>query len=288
MHRSKEHHSKRVLSGVAAPALALALAAAPLTVHAEAGPDLLTDPFRVSLGAFILESDVSVRLDGETDVGTDVDFNRTTKDDDDFRFRLDGQWRFGERHKLRAMYFSNTNEKSRTLDEEIVWQDETFPIGAKVKGEFEIDVVMLAYDYSFLKRDNYELFAGIGLHYTDVATSLSARVEIEGGEGGVDGSINGGGDVGLPLPVIGVGGLWSLPHDFWISGSFQLFALEIDNIDGTLTDGMVAVIWQPKPWLGIGLAYNRFDVDVDVDKNRFKGNLEWTYDGPMLFYNASF
>lgn len=287
MHRSTGHHSQRVLSGVAAPALALALAAAPLTANAEDGPDLLTDPFRVSLGAFVLESDVSVRLDGETGRGTDVDFSRGVGSNDDYRFRLDGQWRFGERHKLRAMYFSNTNDKSRTLDEEIVWQGETFPIDAKVKGEFGIDVVMLSYDYSFLKRDNYEVFAGIGLHYTDVNTSLSARVEVEGG-GGVEESIKGGGSVALPLPVIGLGGLWSLPHNFWISGSVQLFALEIDNIDGTLTDGMLAVIWQPKPWLGIGLAYNRFDVDVDVDKNRFKGNLEWTYDGPMIFYNASF
>jgi hypothetical protein len=27
---------------------------------------------------------------------------------------------------------------------------------------------------------------------------------------------------------------------------------------------------------------------VDVDKNDFNGNLDWVYDGPMVFYSASF
>ena len=30
------------------------------------------------------------------------------------------------------------------------------------------------------------------------------------------------------------------------------------------------------------------DVDVDVEKNSFDGSLDWTYEGPMIFYSASF
>jgi hypothetical protein len=29
-------------------------------------------------------------------------------------------------------------------------------------------------------------------------------------------------------------------------------------------------------------------MDVDVEKDRFDGSLDWTYSGPMLFYSASF
>ena len=45
--------------------------------------------------------------------------------------------------------------------------------------------------------------------------------------------------------------------------------------------GVLAVV-------GVGVGYERFTVDVDVDKDSFNGSLDWTYDGPMIFYNASF
>jgi len=50
----------------------------------------------------------------------------------------------------------------------------------------------------------------------------------------------------------------------------------------------VLVTWQPKKWLGVGLGYNRFSVDVDVDGDNFNGSLDWTYSGPMAFYSVSF
>ena len=68
----------------------------------------------------------------------------------------------------------------------------------------------------------------------------------------------------------------------------QYFALSIDDIDGSLQDYRGLVTWQPRKWLGVGLGYNRFTLDVDVDKDDFNGSLDWTYSGPMIFYSASF
>ena len=64
--------------------------------------------------------------------------------------------------------------------------------------------------------------------------------------------------------------------------------MSIDEYDGSLQDYRVAVVWQPGKWLGVGLGYNQFNVDVDVEKERFDGSLDWTYRGPMLFYSATF
>jgi hypothetical protein len=256
--------------------------AAPL--QAEDSPNLLENPFRFSLGSFIMESDVRVRLDGDTGRGTPVDWGRTFGGGDATRFRIDGYWRFGERHRVRGMWFNNSWDRSRTLEDEIEWNGEIYPVEARVRGEFGIDVYELAYDYSFLQRENYELTAGIGLHWTAVEAGLGIR----GSGGEVEATTKGKGSVDLPLPVIAIGGLWRLPHNFWISGMAQLFALEIDDYDGTLQDLTVALTWQPKSWVGVGIAYNYFGVDVDVDKQRFHGNLDWIYDGPMIFYNVSF
>ncbi|HEX5649723.1 MAG TPA: hypothetical protein VFX69_08715 [Steroidobacteraceae bacterium] len=66
------------------------------------------------------------------------------------------------------------------------------------------------------------------------------------------------------------------------------FALSIDQYDGSLRDYRVMSTWQPKPWAGIGIGYNGFTVDVDVDGGGFNASLDWTYDGPIIFYSASF
>jgi hypothetical protein len=36
------------------------------------------------------------------------------------------------------------------------------------------------------------------------------------------------------------------------------------------------------------LGYNQFNVDVDVDADKFNGSLNWKYNGPMAFYSVSF
>lgn len=264
---------------------AVMLMAAPAAMADEA-PDVLEDPWQLSLGSFMFDSDTEVSLNGDTQAGSDVDWENTFGGGDETRFRVDGQWRFADRHKVRFMWFNSSRSESTTLEEEINWGDETFPVSAKVDGEFDFDVYELAYEYAFLRRDTYELSGTIGLHYTELSLSLEAEAASSGGTLTAD--IKEEGSVGAPLPVIGLRGLWQLPHNFWIDAQAQFFAISIDEYDGSLQDYKVMVTWQPKKWLGIGLGYNRFAVDVDVDADRFNGSLDWTYEGPMLSYSAVF
>ena len=179
-----------------------------------------------------------------------------------------------------------SRDNSRTFDRDIEWGGDVYPVGAKVDAEFSFTVIEVAYEYAFLRRDNYELDASIGLHYTDLSSSLKAKVEASGGTLTED--ISNSASVAAPLPVFGLRGIWDLSHNFWLDATAQFFALSIDQYDGNLQDYRVLVTWQPKTWLGVGLGYNRFSIDVDVDTSNFDGSLDWTYSGPMLFYSASF
>lgn len=271
--------------GAAWACAALLLAAAPPAL-ADETPNVLKDPWQLSLGGYVVNSDTEVRLDGDTQTGTDVNWENTFGGGDVTRFRIDGQWRFSERHKARFMWFNSSRSQSTILDRDIDWGDETFPLHAKVNGEFNFDVYELAYEYAFLRRDTYELGGTIGLHYTDLSLSMAAKAAASSGTLQTD--IKKEGSVGAPLPVIGLRGLWQLPRDFWVEAHAQFFAISIDEYDGNLQDYKVMVTWQPKKWLGIGLGYNRFSVDVDVDADKFNGSLDWTYEGPMLSYSAVF
>ncbi len=252
------------------------------------GADPLGNPFHVTLGTFIVNTDTEVRVDGKLGTGTPIDFDQNFGDEgDQTRFRVDGSWRFAERHKVRAMIFSTSRSNSREFNRDIEWDDEIFPVGVKIKGEVNFDVYQVAYEYLFLKRETWELGASIGVHYTSFDTSLSATVDAGGGTGGSV-TRKADADLNAPLPVIGLHGTWGLGHDLWLDATAQVFSLSIDEYDGSLLDYRIGLVWQPKSWAGIGIGYNRFAVDVDVDTSGFKGALDWTYDGPIIYYSVTF
>jgi len=276
----------RNFGAVAALATGVLLGSSALA--ADEDPDLLTDSFQVALGTFVITSEPSVQLKGDTSNGDRVDFDEALGGGDSQRLRLDGFWRFGDtgRHKVKAIAFSMNRSNSRTFDEEIEWGGDIYPANAKINSEFTFSVIEAAYEYAFLKSDRYELDASIGLHYTSLEASLKAKAETSGGT--LTGDISNSGSVDLPLPVIGLRGMWDLTHNFWLDATAQYFALSIDEYDGNLQDYRVLVTWQPKKWLGVGFGYNLFSVDIDIEKDKFNGSLDWTYSGPMIFYSASF
>jgi hypothetical protein len=280
-------HAHTLRSGRAWVGAAVLLLGSPAVIADEA-PSLLTDTFQVALGTFIITSEPSVQLKGDTGSGDTVDFDEALGGGDSQRIRFDSFWRFGDsqRHKLKLIAFDMSRENSRTFDEEIEWGGDIYPVDARIDAEFNFTVIEAAYEYAFVKRDRYELDGSIGLHYTSMDSSLKAKAEFSGGTLTED--ISNSASADLPLPAFGLRGIWDLTHNFWLDATAQYFALSIDEFDGSLQDYRVMVTWQPKKWLGIGLGYNRFEVDVDVDKSDFEGSLDWTYSGPMIFYSASF
>lgn len=272
---------------LAAACLALgAFLATPPSLAAEA-PDLLNDRLNLSLGTFAVRTDTTVRVDGSlTDLGTPIDWEETFGEGDANRFRIDAYWRFADRHKLRALVFDSRATRNVTLDQEIEFDGEFFPVNARVDSEFGFTIYELAYEYAFMRRDRYELGASIGVHYTDLEASISGTVRTPAGSASRSASREA--SVGAPLPVVGLRGTWSLPGHFWLGASAQFFKLSVGDYDGSLQDLRVALHWQPRRWLGLGVGYNRFALDVDATAKDFTGTLDWVYEGPIVFYNVSF
>jgi hypothetical protein len=256
------------------------------TALAQDEPNLLTDPFHLAVGTFIISTEPTVQLNGETVRGDRVNFENVLGGGDASRVRLDADWRFGDsqRHKIRAIAFAMSRDRRKTIDEEVEWGGDTYPVDAELKAEIKFSVIELAYEYAFLRRDTYEVGGSFGLHYTTFDASLEAKRTSTGQSLNLSNEAS----VEAPLPVIGLRGLWKLPRDFYVDAQAQFFALSIDEYDGSIQDYRLMLTWQPKTWLGLGVGYSSFKVDVDVEKDRFDGSLDWTYNGPMIFYSASF
>ncbi len=257
------------------------------TVLMAAGPDLLKNPFYVSLGTFIVNTDTKVQLDGETTTGTDVNLEQTFGDDTANRFRIDAYWRYAERHKVRAFGFRTRVKRSATISEQIDWGDVTFPVGADVALDRKFSIYELAYEYAFLRKEKIELSASAGLHWTTLSVNLAANLDDPNNPGETFRASDTG-RLDVPLPVFGFRGLYTPGHNFWIDATAQIFSLTVNEYSGHVTDLRLAGTWQPKKWLGIGVGYNEFNLNVDVDKDTFHGSAKWTYKGPQVFLSGSF
>ena len=249
----------------------------------------LESKFIVDVGYFFMSTDMRVRVDGETTnvTGSDVNFDDTFGIGDFDRFRAEASWRIAPRHLLRAMYFQNNRRATRSLDRDVTFRDETFPIGVTVNARSELTVAQLSYEYAFLRRENYELAGGIGVHYVDMGLGLDATLSSQGGS--ASRNLDEDAATQAPLPVVGLRGLWRLPHDFYISAQVQYFYLQLDPYSGSLIDLKASLVWQCTDHVGVGIGYNDFGFRFDIeDAHDFDGRLRWDYGGAIAFATVMF
>jgi hypothetical protein len=249
----------------------------------------LESKFIIDAGYFFMSTDMRVRVDGETtdQVGSDIDYDDTFGIGDFDRFRADGLWRIAPRHLIRAMYFQNNRHGERAISREVNFGDETFPVGAMVDARSELTVAQLSYEYAFLRRENYELAGGIGVHYVDMGLSLDGTISVAGNQASRRADANA--STSAPLPVLGLRWMWRLPHNFYVNAQAQYFYLQFDPYSGSLIDLKASVVWQGSDHFGVGLGYNDFGFRFDVESKRdFDGRLRWDYGGAMAFATFMF
>jgi len=268
------------------PAAAVLLAAVAPALHAESG-DPLTDRFNVQLGGFLLSTETKIRVDGtlngQNNPGTEIDSERDLGLKDSDRFRIDAYWRIAPKHKIRLMYFDTSNAADKTLERTIEFQGDQYDVGLDVHAKTKTQVVELAYEYSFLKRDTYDLSGSFGIHNLKFQTSLGGELN-----GNPLPNLQNTAEANGPLPVVGLRGVWRFNDQFYIDAMAQYFAISFDQYDGSITDLTASAVWQFSQHFGVGAGWNSFTTRVDVDGDNFHGMLRWRYGGARIFLTASF
>ncbi len=248
---------------------------------------LQSDPFSFALGAFF--PDVSGKFwknSPDGDDGTDVDLH------DDFgvdnsqtlpAFAL--TWRFSNKSRLQAEYFTFGQSNSHALDKEIDWGGLDFAVGATVKSNMDLGIIRAFYGFSFIKDDKKELGAGAGLHYLDIDVSLKGDATING-EPVLD--VARGIDDGAILPNVGIYGNYALSPKWLLIGRVDWISANIDIYDGSFWNVEGAIQYQTFEHFGVGLSYRYIAFDIEVDDNGGWGMMDIDYTGPMLFFTANF
>ena len=127
--------------------------------------------------------------------------------------------------------------------------------------------------YSILQTDSFELSAIGGIHWLtldsqikNTSGTLSQKANTEG-----------------PLPLFGLDFQYKITPEINLNLRGQYFKVDIGDVDGNFTNIRTSLEYYFKENAGVGIGYNNFGLDVDVDGNELLGNLEWNYRGFQLF-----
>jgi len=283
--RDKYGNSTRYIRNLLFLVLLIVLAAGlvmPGNVKAEDegyGPG--TDKWKFELGGFFPSTNTKLKIDG-TEVGDRIDLEGLGLSDSDSLWRLDGYWRFARKHRLNFGFYQFNRDGSRRLDEEIRIGDEVFQVGFLTASEIQLDFYTIDYLYSFYQGEKWEIAGGLGVYWVGLDFSIAAALDINNNPI-VSGPVVESTDFNGPLPYL------ALTFEYYITPKWLAmlkggyFQLKVGDIDGRLTTLGAKLEYQfTKRW-GLGAGYDSFRIDVDIEDNNLKSNIEYNFHGLQVY-----
>ena len=234
--------------------------------------------FTIKLGGYVPITDTNIRVDGTggLGLGTEIDLeNDLGLDEELTTYRIDAQWRFFDRHRLNFSFFDLTRDATTSLRRNTQIGDILFPTGDILNSKWEHKVYVASYTWSFLQTNKYEVGLNIGAHVTRLKLQVAGQ-GILGFNAEVDA-------VTVPLPVLGLTGAYAFTPKLVLKPAAGVFYLKIDEWEGSLVNFDLDLEYNAWKYVGFGIGYNYFRLNIDLEAERFHGSAEYQYHGFKFF-----
>jgi hypothetical protein len=265
-------NSSRLFLRLALLVPGLALAQAPES-------ELLNGKFNFRIGGqAFTQLRTTIRIDSETlGRGTEVTLEDDTALEESITvLRLDGNYRFTDRHSMTFSYYDIDRTGSRTIDREIEWGEEVFPVNTTLESFYRQEVFKLSYGYTFLIRPRGFLLASAGLHTMKFDTGLRA----------FDGSRQTSNSTDAPLPVVGLRGQYRFSDKWRLVGSVDMFGVEVGDYEGRWSDLLLSVEHDTWDRFGFGFGFNTLGLDVRAGDENLMGTIDISFDSFVVYFKG--
>jgi hypothetical protein len=240
----------------------------------------ITDHFALRGGFFWGKVDTFGRFDSAKGVeGTPFTAERDLGLTDQARqLRIEIIFRIEERSRLRVNFLDLRRQADKTINRTIQYGDKTFLVDNPVHSSFDWRQMDLTYTYSFLRRERFELGAGLGIHLLEAeATAQIPRTPQFADFSGAG-----------PFATLALDGIWRISKHWALSGRGQYLRVTIGTVSGMMGDYHADLQYRWKRNLAFGLGYEHQQVELDVRHADPSGVLRLNISGPELFGRLSF
>ena len=235
--------------------------------------------FLSTLGTSVRVDNANIGIGAEIDLENDLGFDSTQT-----TFYGSGYWRFFPRHRVGMSYFRFKDNTSATAQRNLQIGDEIYPVGASLFSEFKFEIFPIHYSYSFIKREKMEFAGTVGLHWYRIHFMVGGSASL--GNQDIDAEVTA--KANAPMPLLGL----AFKYNFtprWTAGiHVEAFGLDIGDFSGNLVNLSARTEYWFFNHFGAGLALNYFRLDVEVESDDWRGELEYKYWGPQIYITARF
>jgi len=257
--------------------VAIIVAVMTVCARAWAEEELFPDRFMLRLGGYqIRGADTIVRLEANNQPGgAYIDFSDTLGGETSTTvLRLDGLYRFNERHGIGLGWYGLKFNGSKVLDKEIDWAGRIYPANTQVDSEIKFGIYKVDYQYSLFHNDKTELGASFGFNIMKISTSVVAQ--------GINQS--GSKSVSAPLPVWGLFADYKFTSRFSAYYSYQFFFVNFqEKTKGAIQDFLFGLEYRLFRNIALGAAYNRFGMQLETKGETTTLNFDTNWNGGMLY-----
>ena len=223
--------------------------------------------------------DESKFVDLEDDLGFDESINF---------FSASLETKFNQNHSLYINVSPFIRKANKFITKDIEFEDDTLLVDSEIYSRFSNTTFDLKYGYKIKTTEKAEFEAIVGIYWMNTRYKLNASglIENELGEINFDSDYQKKRSVGVPLPLIGIGYQYYLNKNWTILGSARYFQASILDFHGSVGSAILAAEYVPTKNWGYGVSLSYLNVDVEVDKTNFNGELNWQYLGlnAYLYY----
>jgi len=191
---------------------------------------------------------------------------------------FEGVFRFAHYHRIEIGHFELGRDSATTLLTDIRLGDEIFTAGTAIEVDAQLHVTKVAYGFSLMNDAQKELGVIAGIHVTNYSAVVDAP---ETGQR-VETSLN------TPLPVIGAYGSIALGANTDLHASLQLFRMKFDHYSGSLNNVYLGLTHYLNDFIGAGIGYNIYLMNLDSPDEDLRGSLELRHHGPIVFASMRF
>ena len=239
----------------------------------------LSDRFAFQLGAFYATTTTQASLaPAGGGAAVAIDFESALGLEDHAVVGIGGfLWRMSERWRLEVEYFKLNRDASRTLETEVRWGNQVYPVGTMVNSTYDFSDTRVSAGYSFFKRRDKELGVGLGLHMSKIDVSLQQA-----------GSSAEQADVTAPLPVVSFYGTFALTNQWAMRIRTDWLSLNYGDYSGGLRSSAMDVLYQPFRNVGFGFGIRSLVLDLAIDKSNWSGEAKAVFWGPAAYVTVSF